>query len=183
MNLPNILTLLRFLLIPLFITVFFSSSQNNLLYSSYIFILAGITDVLDGFIARRYDLITKWGQAMDPLADKFMQLSVLICLTIKKILPMWVITIVSIKEACMIAGGLFLYFRREKVVIPANRYGKIATIIFYGAILSVTFGSPYAKWFIYIALTVTVYAFIQYFFIGLKTIKEDSRGNTLDKFY
>lgn len=179
MSLPNILTTLRFFLIPLFIMVFFSSSEDYLLYSSYIFIFAGFTDILDGYIARKYDLITKWGQVMDPLADKLMQITVLICLAIKEILPLWVIIVVGIKEVCMIIGGIFLYFKKEKVVIPANKYGKIATIIFYAAILSVTFGLPYGQWIVHIAIVVTTYAFIQYFFLALKTLKEYNMKKTI----
>lgn len=180
MNLPNILTTLRFFLIPSFIMVFFSSSEDYIRYSAYIFIFAGVTDVLDGYIARKYNLTTKWGQAMDPLADKLMQLTVLICFTIKRILPLWVIIVVGIKEICMVIGGMFLYFKKEKVVIPANKYGKLATIVFYGAILAVAFGLPYGRLIVYLAIMITIYAFIQYFFIGLKTVKEFDK-NTLDK--
>ncbi len=201
MNIPNILTIIRFFLVPLFILTFFSSSENYLILSSYIFIFAGITDVLDGYIARRFNLITKWGQAMDPLADKLMQLTVLICLTVKGILPPWVMIVVGIKETCMVVGGIFLYFRKEQVVIPANKYGKIATIVFYAAILSVIFGFAFAKQLVYLSIAITIFAFIQYCFIGVRTIrvskpKESSTkkivvgksdfstkgmGNTLDK--
>lgn len=171
MNIPNVLTVIRFTLIPLFILAFFSSSNNSLLYSAYIFIFAGITDVLDGYIARKYNLITKWGQAMDPLADKLMQLTVLLCFTIEGLLPIWAITIVGVKELMMIFGGIFLYTKKDKIVIPANKYGKIATVIFYIAIISVVLEFAYSTILIGIAIAVTVYAFIRYFMAGVKEVK------------
>ncbi|SDK17511.1 CDP-diacylglycerol--glycerol-3-phosphate 3-phosphatidyltransferase [Natronincola ferrireducens] len=183
MNLPNILTIIRFCLIPIFILVFFSSSEHNLLISSYIFILAGITDVLDGYIARKYNLVTKWGQAMDPLADKSMQLTVLICFTIRRILPLWAIVVVAVKELCMVIGGIFLYTKKEKIVIPANKYGKFATIMFYIAILAVAFGFIYGRTLVYLAIIVTIYAFIRYVIVGLKTVKEFDMKKSLDKSY
>lgn len=130
-----------------------------------------MTDVLDGYIARRNNLITKWGQVMDPLADKLMQLTVLICLTIKKMLPLWVTIIVGLKEVSLVIGAVFLYFRKEKLVIPSNKYGKVATVVFYIAILAVVFGFTYGSLLVYLAIAVTIYAFIKYMILGLKTMK------------
>lgn len=162
MNLPNFLTTIRFLLVPLFIYVFFHEGQSNILYATYIFILAGVTDVLDGYIARKYNLITKWGQAMDPLADKLMLLTVLVCFTIKDYLPVWVITIVGLKEILMILGGLFLYYKKDKIVVPANKFGKIATVIFYVAILYMAFKLPYSMILISFAIIFALFALIKY---------------------
>lgn len=172
MNLPNIITTIRFMLIPLFIGVFFSSMEKSLLYSVMIFIIAGITDVLDGYIARKYDAITKWGQAMDPLADKLMQLTVLICFTLKQFIPVWIIVIYGIKEILMIFGGIVLYTRKDQLVVPANSYGKVATVIFYVAILAIAFRFPYGKILIYIAALFTLYAFIRYAILGIKEMKK-----------
>lgn len=68
MNLPNILTLFRMFLIPIFILVFFSNIKNNIFYSIILFLIAGLTDVLDGYIARKKNLVTKWGIVLDPLS-------------------------------------------------------------------------------------------------------------------
>jgi len=172
MNLPNILTTVRFILIPVFIGVFFSPLDKSLLYSIIIFIFAGVTDVLDGYIARKYDAITKWGQAMDPLADKLMQLTVLICFTLKSFIPIWIISIYGIKEIFMILGGIILYTRKDKLVISANYYGKIATVIFYVAILAIAFNSAYGKILIGAAAIVTLYAFIRYVILALQEMKK-----------
>jgi len=180
MNLPNIITALRFALVPIFVRIFFSSLENSLLYSILIFLLAGITDILDGYIARKYDLITKWGQAMDPLADKLMQLTVLVCFTIKHFIPPWVIIVYGIKELLMIFGGIFLYAKKDKMVLPANSYGKVATVIFYIAILAIAFKFTYAKLLMISAVLFTLYAFVRYFIIGIKYIKEFPSSDILD---
>ncbi len=174
MNLPNIITIFRFILIPIFVKVFFSSSEKSLLYSILIFILAGITDVLDGYIARKYNAITKLGQAMDPLADKLMQLTVLLCFTIEEFIPLWVIIIYGVKEVSMILGGIFLYTRKDKFVLPANSYGKLATVIFYIAILAIAFDFIYGKLLIATAALFTLYAFVRYAILGAKHIKSTS---------
>ena len=85
MNIPNALTLFRFILIGVFPYLYFMEGQvNNKVWAFAVFLLAGVTDVLDGFIARRCNLITKWGKLMDPLADKLMLITVLsVCLLIK----------------------------------------------------------------------------------------------------
>ncbi len=176
MNIPNILTTLRFLLIPVFIFIFYSSFDNNIIYAAGIFVLAGITDVLDGYIARTYNMVTKWGAALDPLADKLMQITVLICFTDKKYLPLWVILVIGIKEVFMIIGALFLYYFVDKTVIPANKYGKVATIAFYVAILAIAFNINQTLSFIFvlIAVLLTIIAFINYF-IGFKVINNENK--------
>ncbi len=176
MNIPNLLTSFRILLVPGFIYVFFSKSDGNVINATYIFILAGITDILDGYIARKYDKITQWGQVMDPLADKLMQLTVLICFTIKDYLPMWIIFIIGIKEILLIMGGLFLYYKRNKIVIPANKYGKIATIAFYIAIIYMVFDLPFKIIPIIIALILTLMAFWNYL-LKFKVFREKSGNN------
>ncbi len=171
MNIPNALTIIRLFLIPFFILIFFSHVHNHLIMASIIFVLAGITDVLDGYIARKFNLITKWGQAMDPLADKLMQLTVLSCLTIDGLIPVWFIVIYGVKELSMIFGGIVLYTKKGKMVIPANAFGKVATIIFYIAVLSVALQYKYSYYVFLIAISFSILAFIQYSVIGSKKIK------------
>ncbi|AFS77891.1 CDP-diacylglycerol--glycerol-3-phosphate 3-phosphatidyltransferase PgsA [Gottschalkia acidurici 9a] len=164
-NLPNLITTMRFFLIPAFVVMFFSSVENSLMYSTLIFAIAGVTDVIDGYIARTYNMVTKLGIVLDPLADKLMQLTVLICFTIKDYIPMWVIVVIGIKEVLMIFGGIFLYYFGDKTVIPANKFGKIATISFYVAIFIVATNISSILSLVLISLTVvlTIIAFINYF--------------------
>jgi len=183
MNIPNILTFIRFLMIPSFIYIFYSSMDNSILYATGIFFLAGITDVLDGYIARKYDLITKVGIVLDPLADKLMLITVLVCFTHQNFLPIWVILIVGVKEAFMILGGVFLFYSDENIVIPANRFGKVATFSFYVLIFAVAFDIDGTLTFLLVLLAVTLalIAFVNYF-IAFKNIdRENNKTKCIDK--
>ena len=173
MNLPNILTTLRLLLIPVFIYIFFFFEDNNLLYATIVFFLAGITDGLDGYLARKYHQVTKIGQALDPLADKLMQLTVIVCFTIAGILPLWILIVVGIKEALMILGAAILYTRRDKTVIPANKLGKVSTVLFYVAILLIGLGVNMGRYLLITAILITIIAFFRYLKMGLRKLKEN----------
>lgn len=162
MNIPNLLTVIRFILIPVFFTVFYSDIPNNITLSIFIFILAGITDILDGYIARKCNMVTKWGIVFDPLADKLMLISVLYAITDRGYLPLWVITVVAGKEAFMALGAVVLYFTQNKTVIPSNKYGKLATILFYLSIVALVFEVPYGRYLIMIAVIATIVAFANY---------------------
>jgi cardiolipin synthase len=126
-NIPNLLSGLRILMVPLFIYYYLSSSVS---IAVVIFIAAGITDLLDGFIARKYHLISIIGTLLDPLADKLMLLSVLTCMTIKGIMPIWVTTIMYSKELFLVITSALLYFKHEKRATPSNVFGKLATVSF-----------------------------------------------------
>lgn len=136
---PNLITSIRFLLLPVYVYIFYSEMENSLFYSTIIFALAGITDILDGYIARKYDLITKLGTVLDPLADKLTQLTVLITFTSKGFIPIWAITIIGIKEVLMILGGIILYYGKSDAVIPSDKFGKFATVLFYVTIFEIAF--------------------------------------------
>lgn len=161
MNIPNILTLLRLLLVPLFVVVFFSSIQNATAIAMLIFVAAGITDVLDGYLARKYDMVTKWGSILDPLADKLMSITVLISLTAKRILPIWIFFIISIKELLMIVGGIVLF--EKGTYIPAQAYGKIATVLFYASVITLEFiHRPSGLYLIYVTAIAALFALYKY---------------------
>jgi cardiolipin synthase len=172
--LPNILTILRIVLIPVFVWLFFSEIPNNLNYALIVFITAGVTDVLDGYIARKYHLESDLGKVLDPLADKMMLLSVLICLTSTDLIPLWVVLIIMLKEMVMIYGGIYLYFSKVQVIIPSNKYGKIGTLLFYFAIFLVLLkvNPSVSKIALYAAVGLAVIAFINYFKIALQ-LKHD----------
>lgn len=160
MNIPNLLTFIRFLLIPLFVYYFFYIPDGNI-YAAIIFILSGITDILDGYIARHFNQITKIGTLLDPLADKLMILTVLTSLWIKDIIPFFIIIILLVKEMLMIIGALILY-RRKDIAIPANKYGKATTVLFYIAIIFSIFEWPYGFILMIAALLLALIAFSFY---------------------
>lgn len=161
MNIPNTLSVLRIFMVPAFLYFFFSDSPNAMAISFGIVLFAGATDVVDGYIARKYKLITKLGIVLDPLADKMMLMTVLVSMTVKGILPLWILIIVALKECSMILGALMLHNHHE-IVMPANIYGKAATASFYVAILSVAFHFRFYMVFMVLFVLLTIYAFIVY---------------------
>lgn len=129
-NIPNALTILRFILIPFIII---SCAQEQYILTIVILTISGLTDILDGTIARKYNLITDFGKLMDPLADKATQISLLTTLFIKGIIPIWIVAIVVLKEFCMVSGASFLY--GKELVVSSKWYGKLATVLFYMAMV------------------------------------------------
>ena len=129
-HVPNILTIIRFLLIPFIIFYIFI---GNYILAFAFFTISGITDIADGFIARKFNLISNFGKLMDPLADKLTQISTLTSLVLTNIIPIWILIIVLLKEFIMIVGASFLY--GKDVVVYSRWYGKLATVLFYVAIV------------------------------------------------
>lgn len=163
MNLPNTLTLFRLFLIPVFILTFFSKIPNSFVYSVIIFLIAGATDILDGFIARKYNLITKWGVLFDPFADKLMLIAVLACLVIGGYIPLWVLIVIAVKESIMISGGIVLF--SHGTVIPSNLLGKITTFLFYAAVFTLIFNDNLGKYLMYLAVGSAVAASVNYYLL------------------
>ncbi|MHC1721086.1 MAG: CDP-diacylglycerol--glycerol-3-phosphate 3-phosphatidyltransferase [Clostridiaceae bacterium] len=133
--LPNIITIIRLILIPIFVFFFFSPIMYNHIYALAIFLIAGLTDLLDGYIARKYNVITDLGKVLDPLADKLMLLTALACLSIYGIIPLWVLMLMVFLEGLLIIAGVYLYYNKVRVVVPANKLGKSATVLFAVAVV------------------------------------------------
>ena len=165
-HIPNILTILRFIFIPIILYFIFT---GNYVLGIVFFTISVITDVLDGFIARKFNLVSNFGKLMDPLADKLTQISVLACLVKVEIIPFWILVIVILKELLMVVGASFLY--GKDVVVYSKWYGKLATVLFYLAIvislitklLGLTgFWSNFDLLSYCIALACTVFSLIMY---------------------
>lgn len=128
MNLPNQLTILRVIMIPFY--VFFQMTgafgENGKWIALAIFIVASITDTLDGIIARKYNLITNFGKFMDPLADKLLVAAALICLVDLNKLESWIVIVIISRE--FIISGFRLIASDNGVVIAASYWGKIKTV-------------------------------------------------------
>lgn len=168
MNLPNKLTLFRVILIPFF--VFFLLAPYFEGYGNYIavaiFIVASITDFLDGKIARKYHLVTNFGKFMDPLADKLLVSSALICLVALNKIPAWIVIVIIARE--FIISGFRLVAADNGVVIAASYWGKFKTafqmVTVIVLILNIS-GEVFAvigTVLIYISLVLTVISLIDY---------------------
>ena len=135
-NVPNILTISRFIFIPFIVTALI---LDKYILAFILLSLSALTDVLDGFIARKFNFITDFGKLIDPLADKTTQLAILITLSIKQtpsgepIVPIWILLIIFIKELLMVSGASFLY--GKDLVVSSKWYGKLATVLFYAAMV------------------------------------------------
>lgn len=163
-HVPNLLTMLRFVLIPF---IFLEIMKENYISAFIILTISGITDVLDGLIARRFNFITDFGKLIDPLSDKATQVCVLLALALKSIVPLWILLIVFLKEVIMIAGASFLY--GKELVVSSKWYGKLATVIFYIAIVSslvvryFNLSFQFDIYLYYLALFFTLFSLVMYF--------------------
>lgn len=172
-NVPNVLTMLRMVLIPIFV-VLFAGGQTK--WALVVFLAASLTDLLDGYIARKYNLITNFGKLMDPLADKLMVCTALICQGISGVIPWAAIIIVMVKELLMVIGGAFML--KKDVVVYSNMLGKIAMCCFVTALVLSFFHAEFAglgvqvdSIILYMAVVLTILAMLNYAYQAAKTLK------------
>ena len=127
-NVPNALSLLRILLIAPFVYYYI---QRQIVPAIVCLLLSGLSDMLDGKIARRFNQFTEVGQMLDPVADKLTQGTVAICLAVDHPILLPVLAIFVVKELTMLIGGAYLVFKAKKRPSGAMWYGKVGTILFY----------------------------------------------------
>ena len=164
LNIPNILSLFRLALVPFAVWM---AVTRHYIIALILFVVACVTDLLDGYIARKYNMISQAGIVLDPLADKLMAVSMAVVFSIQQIYPTWVSVVIFVKEAIMIGAGIYLLIRQ--VALPANKFGKIAGFTFNLA-LAVTFLHEHFPWYLhlmYVALALMVIALLQYAYFNL----------------
>lgn len=170
-QIPNILSVIRLFMVPVFIVYYFRYSVlPKTLISAGVFILAWITDALDGYLARRNNWITDVGKILDPLADKLMQLAAAVCFSIdNKIFLIFLIPLV-IKELMMLIGAIIV-MRSKKTVVQASWYGKVATVLLFICALtriiirgSAVFDTVIAS----VMLATMLFALVMYYFKDFK---------------
>lgn len=176
LNVPNVLTIIRVLLIPVYILLYVRGQH---MWALAVFLIASFTDLLDGYIARKYNLITSFGKLMDPLADKIMVISVLLSLTIAGPVPWAAVIIVMAKEGLMVLGGVFLL--RKGIVVQSQMIGKIAQFLFIVALVLSFFHDFFATWvlpldviFIWASVALTLAALVFYAVNAYKVLKDGS---------
>ena len=169
-NTPNILTIMRLLLIPVFCVLMI---KDKMTASLVVFLVAGATDLLDGYLARKQNEITAFGKLMDPLADKLMVLCLMIGLTVKNIIPLPAFIILIVKEAIMGAGTLFL-LKRNKVVY-SKPIGKIAQFTLFVALVLCFFhadfnrmGFPLHLYLLWLGVALAIVSLFYYMDLNLK---------------
>lgn len=165
LTVPNILTLFRFALVPVCtILIYFGRMVPALI----IYVVACGTDLLDGYIARKYHMGSQAGVLLDPLADKLISVFAVIAFTVTDVLPWYVVVTIFVKELMMIGGGIFLYFR--DIITPANTFGKIAAFIFNTSVAFTflhEYVAPWHIWFICFALVFMLASLGQYAYLNM----------------
>lgn len=179
MNLPNKLTVLRVILIPFFVAALLWENGENYslrIAAAVIFIVASLTDMLDGKIARKYNLVTNFGKFMDPLADKLLVCAALICLIQLNQLPAWMVIIIISRE--FIISGFRLVASDNGVVIAASYWGKFKTTFQMIAVILLIFNIPalavITNICVWAALALTVVSLVDYIVKNHKILTEGS---------
>ena len=177
MNLPNKLTIIRVCLIPFFVAALLFDHGNNYtmrIVANVLFIVASLTDLFDGKIARKYNLVTNFGKFMDPLADKLLVCSALICLIELGQLPAWVVIIIISRE--FIISGFRLVAADNGVVIAASDWGKFKTTFQMAAVILMIFNIPaltlVTNIVVVIAVALTIISLVDYVAKNIKILTE-----------
>lgn len=175
MNLPNKLTMFRVILIPFFVVfMLVDITTVDKWIALVIFIVASLTDLLDGRIARKYNLVTNFGKFMDPLADKLLVCSALICLVELEKLPAWMVIVIIARE--FIISGFRLIASDNDVVIAASYWGKFKTtfqmVMICLLIADIAAISVITNVIVWIALVLTIVSLIDYLVKNKEVMKE-----------
>jgi CDP-diacylglycerol--glycerol-3-phosphate 3-phosphatidyltransferase len=174
LNVPNVLTLLRILLVPVLVVALLSAAPNASTLAAGVFALAAVTDGLDGYIARSRRTITTFGKVMDPIADKLLIAAALITLVSLHRVAAWVAMIIIAREFAV--SGLRVAAGQQGVVIPASPLGKLKTVVQVAAIFAViatgNHGAWWAQTLLYISVAVTVISGADYFLNFRRRIEE-----------
>ncbi|MCI9095360.1 MAG: CDP-diacylglycerol--glycerol-3-phosphate 3-phosphatidyltransferase [Lachnospiraceae bacterium] len=176
MNLPNKLTMFRVILIPFFIVfLLIPITPYDKWIALAIFVIASLTDLLDGKIARKYNLVTNFGKFMDPLADKLLVCSALICLIELDKIPSWMVIIIIARE--FIISGFRLVASDNGVVIAASYFGKFKTTFQMLAVCLMIADLPalhvVTRVVLWIAVILTVVSLIDYLVKNKSVMKEN----------
>lgn len=177
MNLPNKITIFRVIMIPVFLVLLLVPSipYNNIL-ACVVFVVACLSDFLDGYLARKLHLVTNFGKFMDPIADKLLVCSALICFVDLSYMPSWIVIIIIARE--FIINGFRLIASDNGVVIAASYWGKFKTTFQMIACILLILQLPFGwadvaeQIFIYLALAFTVISLVDYLWKNRKVLSE-----------
>jgi CDP-diacylglycerol--glycerol-3-phosphate 3-phosphatidyltransferase len=171
LNVPNALTLFRILLVPVLVVALLDTTPNGDLVAAIVFVVAAITDGLDGYIARSRKSVTTFGKVMDPIADKLLIAAALITLVSLERVEPWLAMVIIAREFAV--SGLRIAAGQQGLVIPASRLGKLKTLFQIVAILAVI--ATDAWWshaLLYVAAVITIVSGADYFLNFRRRIEE-----------
>ncbi len=175
LNLPNVLTMLRILLVPVIVVALLDETANGDLLAAIVFAIASFTDAIDGYIARARNTITTFGKLMDPIADKLLIIAALVALVSLDRLAAWVAMVIIARELAVTVTRM--QANQLGVVIASNWWGKAKTIVQVAAIFFLIVGGhPSPAWvlgLVYGAVVITVVSGVDYFF-GLRRVLREA---------
>jgi CDP-diacylglycerol--glycerol-3-phosphate 3-phosphatidyltransferase len=177
LNLPNVLTLLRILAVPVIVVALLDETPNGDALAAGVFALAALTDGLDGYFARSRNAVTTFGKLMDPLADKLLIVAALVALVSLDRLAAWVAMVIIARELAV--TGLRAVAAERGVVISASWLGKLKTILQVAAVIALIAADPAPLWvdaLVYVAVAVTLISGADYFLGLRRRLDEHERG-------
>lgn len=179
MNLANKITLIRVFMVPFFVVAMLNDEiPHNKMVAGVVFIIAALSDLVDGKVARKYNMVTNFGKFMDPLADKLLVQAALICFTAKDLLPAWMVIIIMSRE--FIISGFRLVASDNGIVIAAGNLGKFKTVFQMVMSILLIFNFKNFLWnileeiFIWGALILTVVSLVDYIYTNRKVLSENN---------
>ena len=184
-NIPNALSVVRMALIPVFMVLYLLRVDT---WAFAVLLVSGLTDAVDGFVARRFDMITDCGKLLDPLSDKLTQVAVVVCLTTRytELLPLTVLCFV--KELSQAIGGILL-LKKNVQAQGARWFGKVSTVLFYATMLvivlwydALTVTAPWVLWLLVSLVGVSMLcAFVGYLQMFIRIRRNVSDGPAPEK--
>jgi CDP-diacylglycerol--glycerol-3-phosphate 3-phosphatidyltransferase len=174
LNLPNVLTVVRILLVPVLVVALLDETANGDLLAAVVFAAASLTDAIDGYLARSRNAITTFGKLMDPVADKLLVVAALVALVSLGRLPAWVAMVIIARELAVTLTRVAA--TAQGVVVPAAGWGKVKTIVQVAAIFFLIAVDPTPVWvdvLVYVAVGVTIVSGVDYFF-GLRRMLREA---------
>lgn len=173
MNLPNVVTLIRITLVPLFVYLYLINPGEMNLSAVFVFLLAAVTDGLDGYLARRRREITRFGQLIDPIADKLLISAALLALVEAGLVSTWLALIILGREFAV--SGLRILAAAEGKVIAASLWGKVKTVTQISAVMAFFLGISWAPVVMWLAVVVTIISGVRYFQKAQDVLKSSMR--------
>jgi len=174
---PNLISVFRICLVPVFIVVYFSDDSDNNLFAVLVYALAALSDFFDGFLARKFNVSSKLGKILDPLGDKLMTISVMVCITIDGLIPFWAVLLAGVKELLMGAGGIVLHKKTGADLPASNMIGKTSTVVFFVVCVTLMLFRNIPNWasilLISIAIGLTFIALVSYVLKYIIIMKSD----------
>jgi len=178
LTIPNIISIIRIVMIFIFVPLYFNKDTRTA--SLVLIIITGLADLLDGYIARKFDQISELGKLLDPVADKLFQFTMIVCFYFNNIIGLWLVIFFFSKEAVMTIGG-FIFVRSTKLVIPAKWYGKLASSLFFVSIITAFFvgeigtvSNNILTGMFIVAAIISLFSTIQYIISAVKIKKENN---------